>query len=267
MMNYDFFKIGILIFLLFGIVSCEQPKEIINKKSTNQIEMKALIQTPTPNLDSSLDFYKKLNFKILSEQNPTIVTDGKALLEINPDRSARAGVKLYAKNWSSKVEELKTSSHIEKTENGYLLATPSGCWLYLIDGEAPIDFEPAEKSYGVIGTHYGLSLETTNFKGSVDFWESLDFNVVMGGVDKGFIVLFHNSGFGVSLMKHGSCPHLFFNPSISYFNSGKNPEIIAKIRDLNIPITEEITAFNKEGIVDNIIIRDPGGLGFFVFND
>lgn len=46
-----------------------------------------------------------------------------------------------------------------------------------------------------------------------------------------------------------------------------NLAIIQKIRDLQIPITEEITHFNKEGIVDNIIIRDPGGLGFFIFND
>jgi hypothetical protein len=43
--------------------------------------------------------------------------------------------------------------------------------------------------------------------------------------------------------------------------------VIQKIRDLNIPITEEITAFNTECIVDNVIIRDPEGFGFFVFND
>ena len=44
-------------------------------------------------------------------------------------------------------------------------------------------------------------------------------------------------------------------------------EIIEKIRELNFPITEEITHFNDQGIVDNIIIRDPGGFGFFLFSD
>jgi hypothetical protein len=69
-------------------------------------------------------------------------------------------------------------------------------------------------------------------------------------------------------MKPFSCPHLFFNPSLTFFNGKENnPKVIQKIRDLNIPITQEITAFNEEGLVDNIIIRDPGGLGFFVFND
>ena len=44
-------------------------------------------------------------------------------------------------------------------------------------------------------------------------------------------------------------------------------EVIGKVRELGIPIAEEITHFNKEGLVDNIIIRDPGGYGFFIFSD
>ena len=264
-MKNQFHKLTVL--CLFGVFACEQPKEISKEPNHTPIKMNALIQTPTPNLEASLDFYKKLNFKVLSEENPTVVTDGKALLEINPERPARAGVKLYAKDWSPKVEELKAEIKTKKLENGYVLSAPSGCWIYLIEGEAPINFIPEEKSYGVIGTHYGLSLETIDFAGSIKFWESLDFKIGMGAADQGFVAMFHGNGFGVSLMKQGSCPHLFFNPSLSYFNSGKNPEIIAKLRALEIPITEEITVFNKEGIVDNVIIRDPGGLGFFVFND
>jgi hypothetical protein len=68
-------------------------------------------------------------------------------------------------------------------------------------------------------------------------------------------------------MKPLTCLHLFFNPSLTYFNGGNNLAVIENIRKLGIPITEEITHFNKDGIVDNIIIRDPGGFGFFVFND
>jgi len=54
---------------------------------------------------------------------------------------------------------------------------------------------------------------------------------------------------------------------LTYFNGKQNLEVIEKIRNNAIPITEEITHFNKEGIVDNIIIRDPGGYGFFIFSD
>jgi len=229
--------------------------------------MQSHIQTPTPNLETSVNFYKTLNFKVLQEGDSTFVTDGKALLEINSARFARAGVKMFAPSWASKIDELKSKTNINTIDGGYLLAAPSGLRVYLMEGESPVDFKPEEKSFAVPGNYMGMSVETTDFAGSVAFWESFGFSTVMGGVDKGWIVLLNSEGFGFSFMKPNSCPHLFFNPSLTYFNSGKNPEVIAKIRELNIPITEEITAFNKEGIVDNIIIRDPGGLGFFVFND
>ncbi len=229
--------------------------------------MLAHIQTPSPNLKASLDFYKRLNFKVLQEGDSSFVTDGKALIEINSARPARAGVKMFAASWSDKIEILKKQTNINTIDGGYLLAAPSGVRVYLIEGESPIDFTPEAASYGVPGNYMGLSVETTDFGASVAFWEFFGFSKAMGGVEQGWIVLLNSEGFGFSIMKTNSCPHLFFNPSLTYFNSGKNPEIIAKIRELNIPITEEITAFNKEGIVDNIIIRDPGGLGFFVFND
>jgi len=54
---------------------------------------------------------------------------------------------------------------------------------------------------------------------------------------------------------------------LTYFNGKQNLKVIEQIRNNGISITEEITHFNKEGIVDNIIIRDPGGYGFFIFSD
>ena len=44
-------------------------------------------------------------------------------------------------------------------------------------------------------------------------------------------------------------------------------KIIEGIRKAGIDIEEDITAFNEKGIVDNIIIREPGGIGFFIFSD
>ena len=89
--------------------------------------------------------------------------------------------------------------------------------------------------------------------------ENLD---LVGAIMFGFLF-----GLNVSFMVPNVCPHLFFNPSFTYFNSGKNPEIIAKLREAKVPIKEEITLFNPNGEVDNVILQDPGGFGFFVFND
>jgi len=226
-----------------------------------------IIQTPTNNLEESLSFYKKLNFKIISDEVPVVVTDGKAIIEINPVRYARAGVKFTTENWSETVSSLEKITPIHKMENGYVFTDTTGSWIYLIEGPEPSPIKVSGESNSVLGNYMGISLETISMSHSHKIWEILGFKVGMGGPDQGWMTMSDESGNSISLMKPNSCPHLFFNPSLTYFNSGKNPEVIAKIREIGIPITEEITHFNKEGIVDNIIIRDPGGFGYFVFND
>src|SRR5690606_7170891 len=98
-------------------------------------------------------------------------------------------------------------------------------------------------------------------------WNLLGFNTVQGSAEQGWISLSDDDGNSLSLMVPNCCPHLFLHPSISYFNGAGNPAIIEKIRTTGISITEEITHFNKEGKVDNIILSDSGNIGFFIFND
>ncbi|MBT7993740.1 MAG: hypothetical protein HN691_02595 [Bacteroidetes bacterium] len=118
-----------------------------------------------------------------------------------------------------------------------------------------------------LGNSAGLSLETMDMELSFEIWQKLGFSTSMGSLGEGWISLKNTDNLTISLMRPLACPHLFFNPSLTYFNGEKNMEIIDHIRKIKIPITEEITYFNKENIADNIIIRDPGGLGFFLFND
>lgn len=227
-------------------------------------DMIITVHTPTNNLQESIDFYQKLNYKLLSKENPTLLTDGNAIIEINPDRYARPGIKMYKESWSKEIQELKKMTSIHQIEKGYLLNDFNGCWIYLM--EHMLDIEnlpsPSDSSFGMTGNFSGLSLEASDFEKSFKIWSQLGFKIQMGAIEKGFVVLQNDQEFSVSLMKPLSCPHLFFNPSMTFFNGKKNMKIIGNIREANIPITEEITYFNKKGIVDNIIIRDPGGYGF-----
>jgi len=229
--------------------------------------LNAFIHTPTSQLRKSLNFYRSLQFEVISESAPTIVTDGKALIEINPDRYARAGIKICADSWTNILPELAKHTAIIKIDNGYLLSDPSGTWIYLIICDPPLAFSQAESSFSVLGNYAGLSLETSDFARSMAIWKILGFTNITGTMEQGWVCCQNDDQVTVSIMKPNACPHLFFNPSLTYFNGKKNLDIIDKIRTLNIPITEEITFFNKEGIVDNIIIRDPGGYGFFIFSD
>lgn len=233
--------------------------------------MTTIIHTPTNQLATSLSFYKKLKFETLSEADPVVVTDGKAIIEINPDRYARAGLKCFKRSWKAEVADLEKHTKVIPIDQGYLLSAPSGVWIYLMEQEwelAPVSIAMEDPCFGVPGNFMGLSLETIDMDASASIWQILGYEKSMGSVEQGWVTYTDASGFGVSLMKPLMCPHLFFNPSLTYFNGKENnPIIIDKIRALDIPIAEEITHFNQEGKVDNIIIRDPGGYGFFIFND
>lgn len=227
--------------------------------------MQGLIHTPTPHLSSSIDFYLKLGFSQISEK-PICLTDGKAFVEINPDRYSRSGFKFYKESWKVEIDKLKSITEVVPIKDGYLISDGNGVWIYLIEGIPEIELSEKEASFSVLGNYMGISLESIDPKKSFEIYLSMGFKLVFGNLEGSYFSL-TNNGFTITLMKALSCPHLFFNPSLTYFNGKNNPEIISKIRTLKIPITEEITHFNKEGIVDNIIIRDPGGLGFFIFND
>ena len=229
--------------------------------------IRGIVQTPTPNLEQSLDFYLSLGFKILSTEPVSLVTDGKVVIQIHPDRKARAGIRLYQEDWSEVVQRLKPHSNVLEKEGEYIAADPSGVYLYLSQ-KRPLPLEdltdqPAAKT----GNFAGISIESLNFEKSLKFWQAAEYVISSGGADQGWVSLSNGSGIDISIMTAGSCPHLFFNPSFTYFNGTNNPEVIQSIWDSGVPIAEEITAFNQEGIVDNIIIRDPGGFGFFLFND
>ncbi|HSP87405.1 MAG TPA: hypothetical protein VLN45_04685 [Ignavibacteriaceae bacterium] len=228
--------------------------------------MNSVIHTPTSKLETSISFYEKLGFKRLSE-NPIIFTDGKAIIEINPDRSARAGIKLFKESWTKEISQLKEITAVANLANGFLISDPSGVWIFLIETKEKPNYKTEDSSFSTLGNFAGLSLETTDFNRSANIYEVLGFTQSMGSIEYGYVSYKNSDDLTVTLMKALMCPHLFFNPSLTYFNGKNNLSVIEKIRSLNIPITEEITYFNKEGIVDNIIIRDPGGYGFFIFSD
>lgn len=227
----------------------------------------AIVQTCTGNLAASKAYYQKLEFTSLSADKPTIFTDGKFLLEINPASTARTGLKLYQKEWTKTIQALAATTAVFEIEGGYLVSDPNGVKVYLMNGELDKKYPLKGESTAIPGKFAGLSIEAVDIERTLHFWQILGYKKTMGGLDQGWVAFENGSDIGISIMKPNICPHLFFNPSLTFFNGGKNLPIIRKIKEAAIPIVEEITVFNEEGIVDNVILCDGGGLGFFVFND
>ena len=228
--------------------------------------MKTIFTTPTPDLDKSTGFYESLGFEIINSNGQTYAVSKQLIMEINPVRTARAGIKIYGADLDQMEKSLSEYTKVITTETGILVADPSNVWMYFEKGDFP-EIDLARSNVELAGTYAGMSLETTDIEKSIKIWSCLDITKTMGDASKGWVAYTSKTGLPVSFMAPNACPHLFFNPSLTYFNSGKNLEVVEKLRKADVPILEEITAFNPEGKVDNVILRDPGGFGFFVFND
>lgn len=230
--------------------------------------MNSTIHTPTPNLAQSIEFYSKLGFQVQDNGTSKWVSDGKAIIEINPDRYARAGLKFYKDSWADELVKLNDITTVGEKDGMYVFSMPCGTWIYLAETSTKPELAFDGKTPSTLGNYAGLSIEAIAIKESAPLWDILGFRIVSGSAADGWVSLTNDDGMTVNIMKPFLCPHLFFNPSLTYFNGKENnPKVIADIRKSGVAITEEITHFNKEGIVDNIIIRDPGGLGLFIFND
>jgi len=228
--------------------------------------MKAFIHTPTNDPRQSIGFYTRLGFTQLSEK-PTLFSDGTMVIEVDPERSARVGVRVYSGDTASALSELGNHVKAHAIKGGQVVSDPSGVWVYIMEGNEP-RADMAGIPSSTLGNFAGLSIESTDVARSTGFWKALGLEVTIGSTEQGWVSLGAQGWPLVSVMAPLNCPHLFFDPSLTYFNGKEgNPKVIANVRKAGIPIAEEITHFNKEGIVDNIIVRDPGGIGFFVFND
>jgi len=229
--------------------------------------MKAIIKTPTPDIKRSLEFYQALEYVIINESSPTLISDGKVVIEIDPDRYARAGITFFKDSWKETIDLLNNTTSIIEKDSILITTDPSGVAVYMKESvELPV-FQLPDNHVAIPGSFSGLSIESLHFESSLTFWEVFGYQINMGSKEDGWVAMTNDTDIGIGIMRYKICPHLFFNPSYTYFNGKENLKVIENIRKSGVDITEEITHFNKEGIVDNIIIRDPGGFGYFIFSD
>ncbi|WP_025763565.1 hypothetical protein [Dyadobacter tibetensis] len=224
---------------------------------------KTLIQTRSNRLQDSIDYYLRLGFEVIADSSPTIVSDGKAFIEISESPYVRPGLIIYKSDFISIVSELNKLTNVQNHTDGHLITDGSGTWIYLTEKEFECDLQAKAESTSLLGNYMGICIETIDLSKSAKIFEILGFKQSTPEWPS----FSDENGFTITLFEPYNCPHLFFNPSLTYFNGKENLKVIEKIRTLNIPITEEITHFNEQGIVDNIVLRDPSGLGFLVFND
>jgi len=225
--------------------------------------MNLVVETACRNVAEVASFYSKLGFEKEVEEKAVYYVSKDLVVSVNDKNSARTGLVFYMKK--EEISELVSSEFNIKDGESYIISAPSGTRVILKEGTLPVWENirvPSE-----LGNYCGISIETINLASSKVFWSKLGFQKTMGDASQGWISMKNREGVVISLMAINMCPHIFTNPSLTFFNGKENPKIIEKVRSLDLPIAEEITVFNDQGIVDNIVLRDPGELGMFIFND
>lgn len=225
-----------------------------------------MIILESPLRKDSINFFRKLKFSVSQINNETYVSDRGVLIKLNPDEKSQPGIIVFSENIRNIIEKLSAITEVVPVEKGFEFIDPSGTRVTLIETGKKIEAQENTVS-SLAGKFAGVSLGLTSPAASIELWEIMDFKIVAGSLDHGWAVLVDSSASAVSILNINTCPHKFFNPSLSYFNGDNNMKIIEGIRKAGIDIEQEVTAFNDKGIVDNIILREPGGIGFFIFND
>lgn len=206
--------------------------------------MRLIVESPAPDLNESLTYYNSLGFRCSTWKKNGLCQTKNLTIFLNTSAYSRPCINLY-----------------EAKENK-LGASPSGTWvkqerekLTLIDA----------KNKSLLGNYGGVCIETLDLNASFIFWQAKGFKGILEP-EASWCSLKNENGDTISLLKANSCPHLFTNPSLAFFNGHQNSKIITHLKALNVPIKQEVI-FGEEIIADNLIINDPGGLGFFIFND
>jgi len=219
--------------------------------------MKAIVVSPAQNLESSKNFYQKLGFQYENYKNHHYVGDGEFIIQLDSRPEARTGIAFYGNDVP------KNTKMVNGVNTG---VDPNGVYVYVKQSRQYPTLQ-FKSNQSFLGNFAGISLESLNLESTIEFWTQYGYLITAGGPENGWIQMENESGLGVAIMKYGTCPHSFRNPSLTFFNGSSNIDIINKIRSTDTWIAEEITHFNKDNIVDNIVLVDPGGYGMFIFSD
>jgi len=218
-----------------------------------------------------MEFYRKLGYTLheISERVHLAMDKNMAII-LNGEAGSRTGMVLYHENPVEIKEALADQHTIYRHADVDFTADYNNVRLFIhpID-EQPDILEDADIAYNMCGTCFGVGIESVHFEASILFWSLVGFTTdTVISDDLQYVTMKCAYGPDLTIFRPGNCPHAFQNPSLTYFNGKEgNKRVIDKLVDTKINIAEFVSVFNKEGIADNIIISDPGGLHSFIFND
>ena len=122
--------------------------------------MRLIIESPAPNLEKSLSYYKKIGFQCAARKNGGLCQTKNLTIFLNPDPYSRPCLNFFGAQEQS------------------LEVSPSGTWIKLEQENCNI--LPVNKE-SLLGNYSGICIETPELEKSFIYWQAKGF---MGKLDE-----------------------------------------------------------------------------------
>ncbi len=228
----------------------------------------AQITIRTPKLKEERAFFDKIGFQIVRDDDEgLLLTDGTTLFELIQDTNKGAELTYFTKDLQKTVAQAEDVG-ITFDETGEALATlrdPSKVHIHLIQRDAATLPDLPDEPVSEAGRFGEVSIETKDLRASIRFWKRLGFEVEHRDPPVSQWATIFDGVLRIGLYEHGVIRHKFRNPSITYFEPDM-AERIARLRDKDLHIAQELPEDAEPEDVKSAIAEAPSGVYFFLFS-
>jgi hypothetical protein len=198
---------------------------------------------------------------IASDDESTLLTDGNLYFDLRRAEKNKTMLSYCVHDVTNAVEMAQNLEIdiVEKSPHHVIVREPNGL-LILLAGPDVVSLRDFEKKpSSLCGTFYEASLETNDVDRSIVWWQNVGFKVT---AHKDTWCTLDDGKIMIGLYKKGNCPHLFRNPSLTYFEPDMG-ERIAELKKEGIQFLQEEKEIGMKG---HAIAESPDGQYFFLFS-
>lgn len=213
------------------------------------------------NTAAARQFLDMLGFTVMASDDPsTLLTDGNLYFDLRRAKK-NATMLSYCVNDIANAVEMAHNLEIdiaEQSPHHAILREPNGLMI-LLAGPEVVSLNVREIAPpSIAGTLDELSLETDNMERSILWWQNVGFKVLTR--QQTWCTL-DDGNIKIGLYDKGICPHVFRNPSLTYFESDM-AERIARLKKRGMTFAQEEKEIGMKG---HAVAESPDGQYIFLF--
>ena len=230
-----------------------KPLQAASGPSISPLGGYAQVSIGTNDLEANAAFYKKLGFKVISQDNAPwpwiMLSDGAVNIQLNNDGFEYFGLNYFDGEMAAKIDGLKKKDIAFFMENNdpvpmsVMLDPDSLMGIALIQYASPIApiLPKAEGPLGILGE---ISIPVKDYEASSAWYQSVGFKS-QGKQTSPYLWGIHSDGLNLIGLHQ---TNMFSKPTLTYF-SLNSKETIQRLRDAGLDVKDFMSGDSKNGVV------------------